>query len=105
MNAHTPGPWFIDEETRPSEICTVHQTDNEQRWVYVRGALGYWSADGAENMANARMIAAAPDLLEALQKLVEACTDSNDACYGTLSTSFVANLAESAIAKATGKTL
>jgi DNA-binding GntR family transcriptional regulator len=50
--------------------------------------------------ANARLIAAAPELLEALQKLVEKADDSDDAQYGTLSTSFVRDLARAAIKKA-----
>ena len=43
------------------------------------------------------------ELLQALQKLVEASHDSDDARYGTLSTNFVRNIARDAIAKATGE--
>jgi hypothetical protein len=70
---HTPGPWEIDTSTRPAEVCTVHglppQGEEGQTYVYVRGALGYWDATPEENLANARLIAAAPDLLRALQAM------------------------------------
>jgi hypothetical protein len=36
-------------------------------------------------------------LREALSKLVESCEVSNDACYGTLSTTFVNDIAEDAL--------
>jgi ribosomal protein L11 len=48
-------------------------------------------------------LAAAPDLLEALQKLEEASDDSDGCQYGTLSTSFVRDIARAAIAKAEGR--
>jgi hypothetical protein len=62
MNAHTPGPW----ETSPSD------------WI-IRGydahpvtAIDYAVTPRAEADANARLIAAAPDLYEALHTLVRA---------------------------------
>lgn len=74
MSKHTPGPWELDYDTRPAEVCTIYNTPNQpsedglgQRFVYVRGPIGYWEADEDENLANAKLIAAAPDLLEALQ--------------------------------------
>ena len=72
--SHTPGPWEIDLNTRPAEVCTVYNIPTQpsedgkgQEWCYIRGALGYWGADEKENMANANLIAAAPELLEALE--------------------------------------
>lgn len=74
MNGHTPGPWAIDGDTRPAEICTIHgipkSESNENGFTYIRGAIGYWDASEAENMANANLIAAAPELLAALNGLV-----------------------------------
>lgn len=71
---YTPGPWEIDTATRPAEICTIHglpvqptEDGKGQTWAYVRGAIGYWSADEAEQLANANLVAAAPELLEALE--------------------------------------
>ena len=48
-----------------------------------------------------RMRQAAPKMLEALERLCEAANDSDDACYGTLSTNFVRSIASAAIAAAT----
>jgi len=58
---------------------------------------------GDEVAANARLIAAAPDLLDALQALCEYAETSDDCQYGTLSTKFVRDVALPAIAKATGE--
>lgn len=66
----TPGPWEMDTETRPAEVCTIHglppQGEDGQKWVYVRGALGDWDATEETNLANAQLIAAAPELLRLL---------------------------------------
>lgn len=65
-SAATPGPWAYtvgveDDETR----CVVHQKDADRDWIIAvieNGAPG----DSLETeKANARLIAAAPDLLEA----------------------------------------
>jgi hypothetical protein len=69
----TPGPWELDEDTRPAEVCTVHHLDSAQGWVYIRGEIGYWEADGKENLANANLIAAAPELLDELEKQCFRC--------------------------------
>jgi hypothetical protein len=66
MTKHTPGPWEIDHVTRAADICTVYCTSHQNSFVYVRGAIGYFSGCRDENMANAYLIAAAPDLLGAL---------------------------------------
>ena len=76
MSKHTPAPWEIDIDTRPAEICTIyhlptHPTEDGkgQEWAHIRGPIGYWDADEEENMANARLICAAPYLFEALQRI------------------------------------
>lgn len=60
--SHTPGPWSVTIPTK------------EYRVPYVDSAKGFVAAmfglDGAET-ANATLIAAAPDLLEALKAMVE----------------------------------
>jgi hypothetical protein len=65
--AHTPGPWFVDEDDRPG-----------MEWNRYSGpqlAVCFMAhSDGKapeRDAANARLIAAAPELLEALRKLVE----------------------------------
>jgi hypothetical protein len=67
---HTPGPWEIDFDTRPVEVCTIHSlppNEDGNTWAYVRGEIGNWDATPETNLANARLIAAAPDLLMALE--------------------------------------
>jgi len=66
---HTPGPW---EQKIQScgfwSICTVYGT--EQGWIEIHAPNGSHTADvRAESTANARLIAAAPDLLEALHEV------------------------------------
>ena len=66
MSKHTPGPWtyHICRDTSTARIeakggCEV-----------VGSTVGYSSE---ECEANAKLIAAAPDLLEALERMVECC--------------------------------
>ena len=63
---HTPGPWAIYPETNGSEICAVyHAPGLPIRQMIARPVVG-------ENwIANARLIAAAPDMLEALRRSAE----------------------------------
>lgn len=105
MSGHTPGPWRFGNASEDQRlvlgedggyVCNV-QIYQTPRYM---GQL-----DEPEREANALLIAAAPDLLEALQKLVDCCDDSDGAQYGTLGTSFVRSIATAAIAKATGGTL
>lgn len=56
---HTPGPWHLNGRT------TIETED-----LFIASAY-YQTSDGGE--ANARLIAAAPDLLQALQKIVTYC--------------------------------
>jgi len=69
MTKHTPGPWTVNPycndgaEVRaiaPVAWCSVATTV---------GSSGSQSIDAAEARANARLIAAAPDLLAALERL------------------------------------
>ena len=82
MSKHTPGPWH---------------TAGEQG-VQIRSAKDQiakvWTMRGNEWKANARLIAAAPDLLEALQDMV-----SDHASLSAATLAF----ARAAIAKAMGE--
>lgn len=67
--AHTPGPW----EVVGSRICTV-ANDNE-RITLAKTEPGGAFAMSEQQDANARLIAAAPELLEALKAASEWLND------------------------------
>jgi hypothetical protein len=105
---HTPGPWHVEHYSRGSCEVRITRPKESKGLGPVAYALmdlaGAMTAERISEMkANARLIAAAPDLLDALQKLVDSCADSDGAQYGTLGTSFVRSIATAAIAKATGE--
>ena len=61
--SHTPGPWHVDFASYNGPyICTPHAERGIARVVF-----------GDSSVANARLIAAAPDLLEALALYVAIC--------------------------------
>jgi hypothetical protein len=106
VSEHTPGPWriyritgedgesigvmcineqHIDSDGDPSDICEIAN-------------LGYYGIPQCE--ANAKLIAAAPELLAALQAMLKDCEQS---CETSLvHGGAVEDMARSAIAKATG---
>ena len=72
MAKHTPGPWYSRNGSSPH---FQGQIASESTGATV--AISYSDEDGA----NARLIAAAPELLDALQNLLDACEhweDQND---------------------------
>ena len=96
--SHTPGPWETQEleysfrvvdhramKFNNSRICDV------QHW-----SAGIRGPDREEARSNARLIAAAPDLLEALKELLDQDDHGQDEIW-------VRNKARAAIAKATGE--
>ena len=67
MNKHTPGPWRIGTPPPNGE-----QTIGTQQGLMVAVAT---TGAGTPTEANARLIAAAPDLLEALNALADYVDD------------------------------
>jgi hypothetical protein len=67
---HTPGPWATDRD--PDRRFLVYCNDATGSLVARTGGNGfeYVNTSDAEQEANARLIAAAPDLLAALKALV-----------------------------------
>ncbi len=90
MAQHTPGPW--EAGRNPKGVCS-----NE--WVVrPRGEFphGAWVADcgySDEGIANAHLIAAAPDLLGAL-KLISAMLEGDKGTSGTYYPKFTGTLIE-----------
>jgi len=101
--AHTPGPWHLGHESGANQmqpsisiLRSVTYVEGARPTTYRVGEVTYPSTTGNtvgsfERAANARLIAAAPELLEALQRL-----DKNGHTQATW------DFALAAIAKATG---
>ena len=98
---HTPGPWigagpsFGDQFPR----YTTEITTEDERYGdgYIQICELPFHHHDEENEANARLIAAAPDLLEALKEMLDS---HEDVCTGY--GEGAADKARAAIAKATG---
>ena len=90
--SHTPGPWKSRPENKGSWTAVVHAAGGE--------CIAVCSSGSADNHANARLVAAAPELLEALQF----CLDQMDPDRHTVERIDKAmDRAYAAIAKAEGK--
>jgi hypothetical protein len=101
-SAHTPGPWFT---TRPHGTIYIEARLRGSTLQEV-AAVGPTEAPEQQE-ANARLIAAAPDLLEALQQLVLINERHNAACETVLGRPLdwkddYLDAARAAITKATG---
>lgn len=94
---HTPGPWVADFgeafHIRPSEGGTLAQVT----FLKGRGGLG-GRRNADECAANARLIAAAPDLLEALELWRDRISGPTEMSMQTL-----LHMTDAAIAKARGE--
>lgn len=105
---HTPGPWRLETESRDAQRGSdLLVTDAEGGYSIADcdtafpGSGGMHPDEYARAQANARLIAAAPDLLEALRSLVTHIDRMN--AKGIATATGDAQLAEcrAAIAKAT----
>lgn len=98
----TPGPWSVTGDPDSfSGVCVEAEKEGIIHWVIADRIgghiLGEEYDDYSEVEANARLIAAAPELLEALIRLSEAARDMHGYLEGAVSQ------AEDAIAKALGE--
>lgn len=69
MSKHTPGPWVVAADERYDPFFLADRIvgyDIKAGDVFVVGCEGI-SGDSELNLANAHLISAAPDLLEALE--------------------------------------
>jgi hypothetical protein len=102
MSKHTPGPWAFSTSTNGwSYTINIFQADNAtptDGWSDVGYIIKTCEGEQqAIQHANARLIAAAPELLEALKDMLDG---HEDACTGY--GEGAADKARAAIAKATG---
>ncbi len=96
MNRHTPGPWHLISVGDGPETLAVADATRTSLLTVVTEGRTYFA--GVYEDADARLIAAAPDLLDALKDALcclEVCGKDYDYAVGK---------ASAAIAKATGAT-
>lgn len=77
MSEHAPGPWSIDfdsEGTQWTDSISIADADGGHVAHLTRGYEGDTNGDGCPSWANACLIAAAPDLLAALQLVMRLYT-------------------------------
>jgi len=101
---HTPAPWLIADE---SFVYALNDSGYNRFWAHVTGGnlRRAESTSRAEVEANARLIAAAPDLLDALQGIIGYFDSGNNVpvSQATIKArSDEVKSARAAIAKATG---
>ena len=97
MSKHTPGPWMIGSSDLKVSMLSVHCRDTKRKHSTIcRMVSTKHGMDIFEGEANARLIAAAPELLEALKNLV-LCSERWEDTH----TALVMEAARAAIAKAT----
>lgn len=108
-DAFTPGPWAHTKSVCGGDVCfDIHQVEIDGKWVpgsdiaYTTLFRTYVAEHLDVQKANARLIAAAPELLEELNncfELLDTCFSGAqvDSCIGVAITK-----ARAAIAKATG---
>ncbi len=108
--SHTPGPWTVDTGHRTDIDRTVfahspiHNNPIAIARVYGEGVM---ASPDAEKIANARLIAAAPDLLAALNDAAAGFAVLSTAGLGETHEAFAREnfaKAKAAIAKAQGTT-
>lgn len=98
MSKHTPGPWWANEKRHDDYPTKISIETDSYNICLVDGGL--------DQQANANLIAAAPDLLEALENLFidyKQLADSGDAGFWKLEDQDVAKKAMAAIARAKGE--
>lgn len=93
--SHTPGPWQASRPLYKSRYRAITPVFNGQTIAYVHHSLSM------STVANANLIAAAPDLLAALERIAEV-TD-NEVAQGVPVANAMRETARAAIAKARGQ--
>ncbi|MEB0078069.1 hypothetical protein QN386_17910 [Pseudomonas sp. CCI3.2] len=75
---HTPGPWAIGDYEGPCECSDlVYAAPRPHGQNPICSLTGYFPRE--QRMANSKLIAASPELLEALQALVKINVEHNEA--------------------------
>jgi hypothetical protein len=96
---HTPGPWGCIDTSNHAHDYRLIKPDGSPLPLHVE------ANDHSEQRANARLIAAAPDLLEALQEITSDYADRFDLDDPSTNPGIKSSIeqARAAISKATGE--
>jgi hypothetical protein len=97
---HTPGPWRIFTTMDGTKLIGIGDSNGEG---IIDAGFGVWREGDPEAIANARLIAAAPDLVDALEELLDACNELNDAYNSRMIDPHAMSSARAALAKAKGE--
>jgi len=102
MSKHTPGPWNLGSSDLPVSGLSIHANVAGRKHSTLCRLVSakYSGMSQSEEYATAKLIAAAPQLLEALQELVN--VHAAGAANETIALDFWDH-AKHAIAKATGE--
>jgi hypothetical protein len=100
MSKHTPGPWYLRQSDNATVFiehsdCHLDAVGNIDNRICV---MPVEITSKHNSLNNARLIAASPDLLEALKEILYYIGDRKVATHGAM------HRARAAIAKATGET-
>ena len=69
MMGHTPGPWELDSESLKGDSYTAINGEGWDELATVVTRMLSCDEDSPEGLANARLIAAAPDMLWTLEQV------------------------------------
>lgn len=94
---HTPGPWVVTPHPHVDVFGVGEIMDDKEMQYGLSHTICYQNAE-----ANARLIAAAPDLLEALSNFPSDADYSSSDEYWKATVHWLLTEAEPAIGKATG---
>ena len=98
---HTPGPWILaTDKGCPVQILGAPTDKDPEYNPITRSGTTFICPTSPETLANARLIAAAPELLQSLQMLMRFAPNDSEECQYTKG---VWRDAAAAISKATGE--